>query len=183
MISEISKHNWGFYSLSSSPKPFIATHSQAAMGGAARFLMLIVTPFPILHPRPCRSFLHLARRSLFSLSPHFSVARRRRLGFSITASDHLHTQAAAAPTREDHLGDPFVSSSNYSRTWHPWPEWSRLVEALNTGGYFGHVPSADDAFVESEGLPDEFVRAAIACLAFGRNNPNALGFVVDARTV
>ncbi|CBI31208.3 unnamed protein product, partial [Vitis vinifera] len=146
------------------------------MGGATRFLMLLATPFPILHPRP--SLLHLARRSVLSLSPHLylSATSRRRLRFSITASDHLHTHAAAAAsTRDDYLGDPFVSSPNSSRTWHPWPEWSRLVESLNAGGDIARAPSDDDAFVESEGLPDEFVRAAIACLGFGRNNPNALG--------
>lgn len=54
------------------------------------------------------------------------------------------------------------------------------MEALNTGGYFGRALSDDDAFVRSEGLSDEFVRAAIACLGFCRNNPNALGFVVDS---
>lgn len=68
-----------------------------------------------------------------------------------------------------------MSSPNSSRTWHPWPEWSRLVESLNAGGYIARAPSDDDAFVESKGLSDEFVRAAIACLGFGRNNPNALG--------
>ena len=54
------------------------------------------------------------------------------------------------------------------------------MEALNAGGYFGQAPSDEDAFMKSEGLPDEFVRAASACLAFCRSNPNALGFVVDA---
>lgn len=54
------------------------------------------------------------------------------------------------------------------------------MESLNAGGDIARAPSDDDAFVESEGLPDEFVRAAIACLGFGRNNPNALGFVIDS---
>ncbi|RVW89872.1 Zinc finger protein VAR3, chloroplastic [Vitis vinifera] len=148
------------------------------MGGATRFLMLLATPFPILHPRP--SLLHLARRSVLSLSPHLylSATSRRRLRFSITASDHLHTHAAAAAsTRDDYLGDPFVSSPNSSRTWHPWPEWSRLVESLNAGGDIARAPSDDDAFVESEGLPDEFVRAAIACL--GSLSRKAIEVVVE----
>ncbi|KAK9279257.1 hypothetical protein L1049_012935 [Liquidambar formosana] len=164
------------------------------MGGATRFLMLLTTPFPFLHPRP--SLLRLARHARharlsssslasFSTSSHYLTlppSSRHRLGCPIKASEHIHTQTSTI--RDDHFGDG-IGFSQSPQDLHPWPEWLKLVERLTAGGYFDRqrfasaegfgIGAEDDKFVAVEGLPDEFLRAASACLAFSRDRPNLLG--------
>ncbi|OVA19062.1 zinc finger protein [Macleaya cordata] len=136
------------------------------MGTASKLSMLLTTPFPLFCSRP--SVLRLTRHSsvsiasLSSSSKHkfSSNSRRLRLGFSIKASENIHTQTTSV-VREDYHVDTLGFSSN-SRVSHPWPEWSKLLENLSTSGYFDRQQSSD----EFEDLSDEFVRAANACLSF-----------------
>ncbi|GJY73508.1 zinc finger protein VAR3, chloroplastic-like protein [Tanacetum coccineum] len=56
-----------------------------------------------------------------------------------------------------------------------WPEWIRLLECLDSGGYFNrNVEEEVDEFVGSQSLGVEFVNAARSCLAFARHRPDVL---------
>ncbi|PSS01692.1 Zinc finger protein [Actinidia chinensis var. chinensis] len=148
------------------------------MGGASRLIMLLTTPFPLLLPRlprPNPALLRLARHShsLSSppppLSPHnltLSPTSCPRLCSPLKASQPIHTQTSTF--REDR---EFFPNS------HPLPEWSKLIDSLSSSGYFDHEREVDDEFVAYEKLPDEFVRASRACLAFARDRSDVLGLL------
>ncbi|XP_057949919.1 zinc finger protein VAR3, chloroplastic [Malania oleifera] len=154
------------------------------MGGVARFFVLLITPYPLLRPRP--SLIRFARhtkhpRSISSLPHHLTppASPSHRLKFLIKASQHLHTQSAA---RDDHFAD----ASPTQRASHPWPEWVSLVDSLASRGYFDRqrfsgagacAIGGEDEFAAVEDLSEEFVRAAGSCLAFARDQPNLLGLL------
>eukprot|EP00262_Sarcandra_glabra_P006567 TRINITY_DN188_c0_g1_i1.p1 TRINITY_DN188_c0_g1~~TRINITY_DN188_c0_g1_i1.p1 ORF type:complete len:900 (-),score=187.36 TRINITY_DN188_c0_g1_i1:184-2883(-) len=148
------------------------------MGGASKFIMLLSTPLPLLYPRP--SALRIARHSRVSIAcfsafqnRRFTANSRRLLGFTVKASEQIHTQTSL---KEDY-GESIGFSPN-SRVLHPWPEWSKLVESLKLGGYFDREVSperdVDDAFSLFDDPPDEFVRAVNACLSFARDRSDLL---------
>lgn len=145
--------------------------------------MSISSPLPLLS-------LRFSRHSTVSLS-RFSAPLTRRLaasakprdrlglGFSIRASEQIHTQI---DVREDYAEPNGGGFSANSRVSHPWPEWSKLVLSLRSGGYFDRSmavvsPEDDDAFSAFEDLPAEFVRAANACLCFARDRPDLLRYL------
>ncbi|XP_041023392.1 zinc finger protein VAR3, chloroplastic [Juglans microcarpa x Juglans regia] len=168
------------------------------MGGATRLLVLLnaTSPFPLLlhqHRRRCPSLLRLSRRHRL-LSSSLSSHHLHHLFVSPSPSPsvkasqshrQLHTRSSSA-LRDDH----FLRSSN--RDSHPWPEWSAFLQTLSLAGYFhndniNYRPESGDVsaheigceveFVASADLPDEFVRAASACLAFARDRANLLGLL------
>lgn len=62
---------------------------------------------------------------------------------------------------------------------HPWPEFHALLDSLSDrhgGGGFNRL-RAEDAYVSGAELPEDFVRAASACLSFARDRPNLLRMV------
>eukprot|EP00268_Persea_americana_P040555 TRINITY_DN402_c2_g1_i1.p1 TRINITY_DN402_c2_g1~~TRINITY_DN402_c2_g1_i1.p1 ORF type:complete len:891 (-),score=182.09 TRINITY_DN402_c2_g1_i1:722-3394(-) len=142
-------------------------------------LMSISSPLPLLS-------LRLSRHSTVSLA-RFSAPLTRRLasakprtrlgfGFSIRASEQIHTQV---DVREDYAEPNGGGFSANSRVSHPWPEWEKFLEILCSGGYSDREmavasPDEDDAFSVFEDLPAEFVRAANACLCFARDRPDLL---------
>ncbi|KAK1292954.1 hypothetical protein QJS10_CPB17g01525 [Acorus calamus] len=139
------------------------------MGGSSKFLMLLSTPAPILHRRPTSSALRLARAALSSNRSFATLPRRRHLGFRFRASaDQVHT------LRDDHRENSLGVSSNASRaSYHPWPEWSKLVESLRDRPSEPRL-NGEDSFSAPEGVPDEFVQSANACLLFARARPDLL---------
>ncbi|XP_010246374.1 PREDICTED: zinc finger protein VAR3, chloroplastic [Nelumbo nucifera] len=152
------------------------------MGSASKFIMLLSTPFPFLCSRP--STLRLARYArvsiaCFSSSGHhsrLSSNSRPRLASPIKVSEQIHTQTSSI---RDDYADESVGFSSY-RVSHPWLEWSKLVENLKDRGYFDCQSSSlensnKDEFSVFEDLPEEFVRAASACLSFARDKPDILG--------
>lgn len=151
----------------------------ALMSGTSRFLTLFTatsSPICILH-RPC-CFLHrpsvifarrlaTAPRRLTIYSPvHFSSP----LTPITTSQQQFHSQALPVNSNN-------ALSSSLSIA-HPWPEWCNLINALSTSGRAEEhgVIHEEDAFVAYQQLPDDFVRAANACLAFARERPDLLGF-------
>ncbi|KAF3962379.1 hypothetical protein CMV_013100 [Castanea mollissima] len=135
-------------------------------GGATRFLTLLNTTnsFPLLLLHHQRHRLHLLRHQHKLLS-HFHYHPLTLSPSSPIKQQQLHTRSAAL--RTDH------SPPNS----HPWPEWSTLLHHLSLSHSSGYGFSAEDEFVAPGGLPDDFVRAATACLAFARQNPNILGLL------
>ncbi|XP_043700756.1 zinc finger protein VAR3, chloroplastic-like [Telopea speciosissima] len=152
------------------------------MGGQSKLLMLVSTPFPLLYPRA--SAFRLARYSSVSVGCLSSAAHRRRFFsdprphscFPTKASEQIHTQTSSV--REDYSGESSGFLSSY-RVSHPWPEWSKLLENLRTGGFFDHQGSSpvalDGEFLLDENLPEDFVCAASACLSFARSRWDLLG--------
>ena len=144
--------------------------------------MSISSPLPLLS-------LRLSRHSTVSLA-RFSAPLTRRLasakprtrlgfGFSIRASEQIHTQV---DVREDYAEPNGGGFSANSRVSHPWPEWEKFLEILCSGGYSDREmavasPDEDDAFSVFEDLPAEFVRAANACLCFARDRPDLLRYL------
>ncbi|THU59782.1 hypothetical protein C4D60_Mb07t05680 [Musa balbisiana] len=157
------------------------------MGGAARLLVLLATPFP----RP--SALRLARHRAVPLaalsaaastassysSHHFRPLHPRlRLGFSVVTAERFHTQLAG--TRDDH-GEAVASApTSHAGAMRSWPEWTKLVDYLVAGGYYDWQDSVvvgeedDDSLLAGEDLTEEFVKAAQACLSFARDKPDLL---------
>ncbi|XP_052176426.1 zinc finger protein VAR3, chloroplastic [Diospyros lotus] len=144
------------------------------MRGASRLIMLLTTPFPLLlHHRHRPSLLRLARHSVSLLAPLSHSPRRftsRPQLTSLKASHQIHTQPSSI-LPDDHFGfaaGPPVPS-------HPW---SKFVDSLSRSGYQGTESiGVEDEFVAYEELPEDFVRAASACLAFARNRPDLLGLL------
>ncbi|KDP39632.1 hypothetical protein JCGZ_02652 [Jatropha curcas] len=146
------------------------------MGSATRFLMLLTTTTtpPLLHRRcqsllrlsnhwhrvSCRNYHHLPN----SLSPSPSPPRH----FKIKASQNLHTQSTSA-----HFAEPY---SSLPLAAHPWPEWSNFIRNLSAAGYF-NKQRFDEEFVAGVNLPEDFLAAASACLAFARERPDILGML------
>lgn len=138
------------------------------MGGATRFLFLL-TPSPQLRHR-CPSILRLSHRQLrcqrprrlqFPLPPPLGPTTTRLLHIK-SSSRQLHTQP--------HSPLP-------PRVSHPWPEFHALLDSLSARGGFNRL-HADDACVSGAELPEDFVRAASACLSFARDRPNLLRLVI-----
>ncbi|KAG7964266.1 hypothetical protein I3843_09G161500 [Carya illinoinensis] len=168
------------------------------MGGATRLLVLLNTtsPFPFLlhqHRRRCPSLLRLSRRhkllssSLSSHHLHHLVVSPSPSPAVKASQSHRQLHIRSSSALPD---DPFLRSSN--RDSHPWPEWSAFLQTLSLAGYFrndniNYRPGSGDVsahdigyeveFVASADLPDEFVRAASACLAFARDRANLLGLL------
>ncbi|KAK2976725.1 hypothetical protein RJ640_000745 [Escallonia rubra] len=128
------------------------------MGGASRLILLLSTPFTLVHPRRSTLLRHF-RLVPLSTSPHHLTSRL----ILVKSSQPLHTQ-----TNPNHFSSPSP------RPTHPWPEWSKLVNTLSTCGYFQPHQIATDDDAANEGLSEEFDRAAKACLAFARDRPDAL---------
>ncbi|GAB2258288.1 hypothetical protein Droror1_Dr00014448 [Drosera rotundifolia] len=125
---------------------------------AARILTLLSVPTPVLRlafRRSSRLLLHLHR--------HHSPLR--------LLSTRFHSQFldSAAPSSS-------AAAAANSRVPHPWPEWGSFLQRIDQGGYFSgnRVNAATIEFVKSDGLSEEFVRAANACMAFARDNAMAL---------
>ncbi|GMY20073.1 zinc finger protein VAR3, chloroplastic [Fagus crenata] len=144
-------------------------------GGATRFLTLLNTTtnhFPLL------LFLHHHRCPSLLLLRHHKLLRRHYHPLNLSPSPpikpshhpQLHTRTAAL--RDDH-------SSNWNSHSHPWPEWSTLLDHLSLSSHFNSNPiiAADDEFTTPLHLPDHFMHAATACLAFARQQPNILGLL------
>ncbi|XP_030453073.2 zinc finger protein VAR3, chloroplastic-like [Syzygium oleosum] len=153
------------------------------MGGATRFLMLLAAPLP---PR-CPSLLRLARL-------HHHCRRPRHLSPLTSRTIHHHILGAStnrlllplrlkSSSQQFHAQAIAVSYDHFSHSAHPWPEWLNLIRSLSSGGYFGKEGSGavaargiggDAEFGAGVELPEEFLRAAEAGLAFARDRPHLL---------
>ncbi|CAM8959037.1 unnamed protein product [Rhodiola kirilowii] len=160
------------------------------MGGTARFLMLLSSPYPFITPRPF-FFLRLARNSRLLSStlplsnPNYST--RSPISFPpirATQSSSFHSQSTSF--KDDSFADQFsggVASASAPNCYHPWPEWSRFIDSVRQAGYFERVDysTADvDAwgFASADNFPSpEFLWAARACLEFARDRDNLLGYL------
>ncbi|XP_024017505.1 zinc finger protein VAR3, chloroplastic [Morus notabilis] len=139
-----------------------STTSTAAVAAAA-------APFPLLlhrRRRFCTSILLLRSRHkpfLLSRGPHF-------LTLSVSPSSPTPTPTPNAP-RHFHsaLHDHHFSSASPSPVL--CPEWSDLLHALSAAGYFDRNSGfrLSDELSSSLHLPDDFARAASACLEFARD--------------
>ncbi|KAK4272373.1 hypothetical protein QN277_020940 [Acacia crassicarpa] len=142
------------------------------MGGATRFLVLLTTPFPLLHRRSS-SLLRLSRHRKFLL-PSFrpltcSPSLTPPLPSSpLQASHQLHNQAASS-LRNGYFDD-YSLGPHYS---HPWPEWSKFTDHVCSSGYLD-CRSCEDEFLAAGELNPSFLREASACLAFARDRQNIL---------
>ncbi|XP_054790887.1 zinc finger protein VAR3, chloroplastic-like [Prosopis cineraria] len=143
------------------------------MGGAARFLVLLTTPFPLLHRRSSSSLLRLSRHRKFLLSSfhHLNCSPSYApllLSPPLKASRQLHNQAASS-VRNGYLEDSSLGPHHS----HPWPEWSKFIDHISASGYFDNRP-CEDEFVAAGELNPFFLREASACLAFARDRQNIL---------
>ncbi|PKI58899.1 zinc finger protein VAR3, chloroplastic [Punica granatum] len=155
------------------------------MGGATRFLMLLATPFPPRTP----SLLRLARRhhhyrhcpsiTSFSAPRVLSGSSHRIESFRVKSSSSQQLHAQASTFRDDPFADsaPPVTPEAH----HPWPEWLHLIGNLSVGGYVRVGSSAlapeigfEDEYAAGVDLPEEFLSAARACLAFARDRPQLI---------
>uniref|UniRef100_A0A7N0VIW3 RanBP2-type domain-containing protein n=1 Tax=Kalanchoe fedtschenkoi TaxID=63787 RepID=A0A7N0VIW3_KALFE len=161
------------------------------MGGAARFVMLLTSPYPFLTPRP--SFLlRLARnpRLLRSGLPLSALKYSTRPSISLTPlratqSENYHSQSSAF--KDDSFSDQFSGGSSGSASapnwYHPWPEWSRFIDGVRQHGYYERVDYSamdEDAwgFASADNFSSpEFLTAARACLHFARDRDNLLGYL------
>lgn len=147
------------------------------MGTASKLSMLLTTPLPLLCSRPSVTRLTRHSRVLIASLSHSSKrkfhinSRRLRFGFSVKASESIHTQTTNV-IKEDLYVDTLGFSPN-SRVSLPWPEWSKLIETLNTAGYFNRLQSLD----ELENISDEFKQAANACLSFAFDRSDLLRYI------
>ncbi|KAG6494281.1 zinc finger protein VAR3, chloroplastic-like [Zingiber officinale] len=153
------------------------------MGGASRLLLILSTPFP----RP--PALRLVRHPAFSYAAVSSVHCRRflpcparlRLGFSSSAASvQLPYQVACA---RDGFSETLVSTPTFlANAFHPWPEWSNLLDYLRNAGYFSNqaplaIGDDDDSLVTGEYLTEELVKTAQACLSFARDRSHFIRFL------
>lgn len=135
--------------------------------------------FPLLLRLPFLSKLSFLPPPLF-LSHRRFFSSSSFPCFSLHASHHFHSQT---PLKLENFSKPSSSSSPSFRSsspHHPWPEWSRLVESLFSAGYFNRNLGfdTDNEFIESAALPQDFENAVSACLAFAREKPGLLRFVL-----
>ncbi|GMH29959.1 hypothetical protein Nepgr_031802 [Nepenthes gracilis] len=147
----------------------------------ARFFLLLSTPVPFLHPRI--SLLRLA-----SCHSRFFASRTSR-SCPLPPSLTLLPLTPVKPFRKFHshaqnrTDDQFVDSNGSTNATiysHPWPEWSKFVDRVRAAGYFDgafdrQLNASGNEFVAADALPDEFVRAANACMAFALDHANILG--------
>ncbi|XP_028761556.1 zinc finger protein VAR3, chloroplastic [Neltuma alba] len=142
------------------------------MGGATRFLVLLTTPFPLLHRRSS-SLLRLSphRKIILSSFHHLTCSPSHTLPLPsspLKASDQLHNQAASS-VRNGYFED--YSPGHYHS--HPWPEWSKFIDHISASGYFDSPP-CEGEFAAAGQLQTSFLREASACLAFARDRQNIL---------
>ncbi|KAJ0080452.1 hypothetical protein Patl1_23546 [Pistacia atlantica] len=146
--------------------------------GATRFLLLL-TPSPLLHRR-CSSLLRLSRRHYHRLpsslhhhqhQQHHSLSSTPPLPttttcfFPLKSSRELHTQLSSLP----HAFSPSIHQH--------FPQFQALLGNLSASGYYNLLNDADFEFLGARDLPEDFLRAAKACLSFARDRPNLLGMV------
>ncbi|XP_022154256.1 zinc finger protein VAR3, chloroplastic isoform X2 [Momordica charantia] len=157
------------------------------MGGATRFFVLLSGPLPLIHHR---------RPSILRLASHYHNFFRSSFSFSslhttnvcippilspsfppITASRRLHSQVSTVGDDSGSLeGSGWSGYGAFSPNSHNSREWSKFLQSLDAGGYFGRQGSASELLAVEE-LPAEFVSAAIACLAFSREREQLLGLL------
>ncbi|GAB2295871.1 hypothetical protein Dimus_030021 [Dionaea muscipula] len=140
----------------------------------ARIFTFLSTPFLLrLASRHSSSLLllHTSRVSLLPSPISFLPRSSSSSSSSLNPSKHLHSLAT------DQFHDSSGSSSlSPSPTSHPWPEWSKFLDRLHADGYFSNrrFNVALYEFVSVDALPDDFLRAANACMAFARDNASIL---------
>ncbi|KAL0916187.1 hypothetical protein M5K25_013678 [Dendrobium thyrsiflorum] len=148
------------------------------MPSVFKLLMILSTPFPL---RPSAT-IHFARHSRLPLDVLSSTVASRGLllsvvpsskfGFSIRAAEHVHTQAIAKEGCSETVTSYPGLKDSYS-----WPEWSKLTDHLLAKGYSRRQVTTgdqDDSMLTDKDLPEEFLRAAEACLDFARERPDVL---------
>ncbi|KAF6146450.1 hypothetical protein GIB67_037750 [Kingdonia uniflora] len=147
------------------------------MGVASKLFVYLNTPFPLTYPQTSSSrVLSLSRKLSFfsSTSPRHPLLHSSIKASSSSDSDKLtHTQTTTT--------SPSSSNGVFydSKSTHLWPEWLKLVENLKVSGYFGNMAlelrGGDDGLSVFEEMPEEFVQAARACMAFARDRSDILG--------
>ncbi|KAI0504111.1 hypothetical protein KFK09_015058 [Dendrobium nobile] len=148
------------------------------MPSVFKLLMILSTPFPL---RPSAT-IHFARHSRLPLDVLSSTVASRGLllsvvpslkfGFSIRAAEQVHTQAIAKEGCSETVTSYPGLKDSYS-----WPEWSKLTDHLLAKGYSRRQVTTgdrDDSMLTDKDLPEEFLRAAEACLDFARERPDVL---------
>ncbi|GLT95426.1 hypothetical protein SLE2022_131090 [Rubroshorea leprosula] len=115
-------------------------------------------------PRSLRHIIHTNSSPLLTVIP--SHRRRRH-------HHHLHTQSAFS-----NYAESFSPAPPQHLPRHPWPEFSFLLQNLSAAGYFNSdLYFNPDEFASAFQPPEEFLRAASACLAFARDKANSLGML------
>ncbi|XP_020688600.1 zinc finger protein VAR3, chloroplastic [Dendrobium catenatum] len=148
------------------------------MPSVFKLLMILSTPLPL---RPSAT-IHFARHSRLPLDVLSSTVASRGLllsvvpslkfGFSIRAAEQVHTQAIAKEGCSETVTSYPGLKDSYS-----WPEWSKLTGHLLAKGYSRRQVTTgdqDDSMLTDKDLPEEFLRAAEACLDFARERPDVL---------
>ncbi|KAJ4721354.1 zinc finger protein VAR3, chloroplastic, partial [Melia azedarach] len=133
-------------------------------------LLLLSSTTAALHsfPSPAAShllFLLSTTTIVTAVATHLSHTPPQQRLLPIKSSRQLHTQPTVA-----------FPNSPSQRFSHPWPEFRSLLGNLSSFVNFTRL-NADDEYAEGANLPDDFLRAASACLAFARDWPNLLGMV------
>ncbi|CAN1768511.1 Zinc finger protein VAR3, chloroplastic [Linum perenne] len=166
------------------------------MGGAIRLFTLITStttsssPLLLPHHRYCPALLRLSRCHGDSKLSILTLPRRFR-SFHNQCRHHRSSSPSTPPSfrliktsHQFHVeatpAAQFTNSSNQlSPVFHQWPEWSNFIHNISAAGYFNRqgMGSELEEFVDAENLPDDFVRTAVACLAFGRDKPQILGLL------
>ncbi|KAL5574555.1 hypothetical protein UlMin_016254 [Ulmus minor] len=139
------------------------------MGGATnRFFSLLTTTTTA--SASTLSLLHHHRRCYSSLIVPFLSLRRRTHFVPLSKSSQFackfHSQAASS--FQDHF--PSLSSSS---------SWSKFLDSLSSAGFFNRNPGfgLEDEFVSVGDYPQDFTRAAAACLEFSRQRAGLLRLV------
>ncbi|PKA51180.1 Zinc finger protein VAR3, chloroplastic [Apostasia shenzhenica] len=146
------------------------------MPAGFKLLMLLSTPFPL---RPSAAALRFARHTRQPLAAFSSSAACNgrllstvsdsKLGFSIRPAEQVHVQAVA----REGCGETMTSTSAL-KDLDSWPEWSKLTESLLAKGFTERSGEEDDSFLLEVEPPEEFLKAAEACLGFARKRPDIL---------
>ncbi|KAL5994979.1 hypothetical protein ACLOJK_025036 [Asimina triloba] len=149
-------------------------------------LTLQPPPFSLLPSRPSPLRLSLSSLPSPRARRHTPSANRPRLVLTFRASQGFHSQVGVREDYAEASSSPSFGEPMNPTVAHPWPEWTKLLESLRAGGYFDRevrpvaddsVDSDSDTFEVIEALPEEFVRAANACLVFARDRTDLLRFL------
>ncbi|XP_062082481.1 zinc finger protein VAR3, chloroplastic [Humulus lupulus] len=150
------------------------------MGGATNRLFALLSssttttstaaaPLPILLHRYSSLLIRLHRRPKFPLFLHSST-RTSILTLSHSSARKtfrlFHSHVTASSSLHENFPDSSIACASIS-----WPEWSSLINAISAAGYFNRSQGfsvGEDELLRVEDLPDEFTRAARACLEFAR---------------